>query len=185
VVRSPEVAADDALGPREPSLSRVILYRVILYRVILYRVSDKRVIQLAANPNERHASALEELGGPVACVQLHDGIQLCCNRGGLVFGLALARRALALSLAEPSRFEVRLRFENSELALGPKEWPANGDFVLARVGVGGELVDLTEDDIRLWMFWLGSTTSCITDGRRGFAGDRGVVRTAAATTAPG
>ena len=42
---------------------------------------------------------------------------------GVVFGLALARRALALSLAEPSRFEVTLRFENSELDLGPKEWP--------------------------------------------------------------
>jgi hypothetical protein len=72
-----------------------------------------------------------------------------------LFGLALARRVLALSLAEPSRFEVRLRFENSELDLGPKEWPANGDFLLAWVGAGGELVDLTEDDIRLWMFWLG------------------------------
>jgi hypothetical protein len=74
---------------------------------------------------------------------------------GLLFGLALARRALALSLAEPSRFEVRLRFENSELDLGPKEWPANGDFLLARVAASGELVDLTDDDIRLWMFWFG------------------------------
>jgi hypothetical protein len=72
-----------------------------------------------------------------------------------LFGLALARRALALSLAEPSGFEVKLRFENSERELGPKEWPVNGDFLLARVGVGGELVDLTKDDIRLWMFWLG------------------------------
>jgi hypothetical protein len=70
-------------------------------------------------------------------------------------GLALARRALALSLAEPSRFEVRLRFENPELDLGPKEWPANRDFLLARAAAGGELVDLTEDDIRLWMFWFG------------------------------
>lgn len=71
------------------------------------------------------------------------------------FQAALAPRALALSLAEPSRFEVTLRFENSELDLRPKEWPANGDFVLVRVGGGGGLVDLTEDDIRLWMFWLG------------------------------
>jgi hypothetical protein len=46
---------------------------------------------------------------------LHDGIRLCCNRGGLLFRLALAHRALALSLAESLRFEVRLRFENSEL----------------------------------------------------------------------
>jgi hypothetical protein len=58
-------------------------------------------------------------------------------------------------LAEPSRFEVRLRFENSELDLGPKGWPANGDFLLARVSPGGELVDLTDDDIRLWMFRIG------------------------------
>jgi hypothetical protein len=50
---------------------------------------------------------------------------------------------------------VRLRFENSELDLGPKEWPANGDFLVARVGASSELVDLTEDDIRLWMFRLG------------------------------
>jgi hypothetical protein len=122
-------------------------------RVILCKVGDKpRVTRLGGG----HAAALEGLlGGPIACVLLHDGIQLYCNRGGLVFGLALARRALALSLDEPWRCEVTLRFENSELDLGPKEWPANGDFVLARVGAGGELVDLTEDDIRLWMFWLG------------------------------
>jgi hypothetical protein len=72
----------------------------------------------------------------------------------VVFGLALARRALALSLAEPLRFEVKLRFDNSALSLGPREWPANGDFVLARVGAGGELVDLTEDDVRFWLSWL-------------------------------
>ena len=60
-----------------------------------------------------------------------------------------------LSLAEPSRFEIKLHFQNSERDLGPKEWPANGDFLLARVDAGGELVDLTEDDIRHWMFWLG------------------------------
>jgi len=95
------------------------------------------------------------LGGPVACVPLHDGVQLCCSRGGLVFGLALARRALAMSLAEPSRFEVKLRFENSELDLGPKEWPANGDFLLARAAADGAFEDLTEADVRLWMFWLG------------------------------
>lgn len=29
------------------------------------------------------------------------------------------------------------------------------DVLLARVADGGELADLTEDDIRLWMFWLG------------------------------
>ncbi len=127
------------------------------HRVILYRVEAKpQVVYVSLGDDGNHLVALQQtLGGPVACVPLHDGIQLYCNRGGLLFGLALARRALALSLAEPSRFEVRLRFENSELDLGPKEWPANGDFLLARIGPGGELVDLTEDDIRLWMFWLG------------------------------
>jgi hypothetical protein len=127
------------------------------HRVILYRVEAKpQVISVSPDADGSHLTALQQtLGGPVACVPLHDGIQLYCNRGGLLFGLALARRALALSLSEPSRFEVRLRFENSELDLGPKEWPANGDFLLARVGAGGELVDLTENDIRLWMFWLG------------------------------
>lgn len=93
-------------------------------RVILYRVSEKPCVTwLDADPGGGHAAALEGmLGGPVACVPLHDRIQFCCNRGGLVFGLALARRALAISLADPSRFEVTLRFENSELDLSPKEW---------------------------------------------------------------
>ncbi len=128
-----------------------------LNRVILCQVEAKpQVISISPDADGSHLTALQQaLGGPVACVPLHDGIQLYCNRGGLLFGLALARRAMALSLAEPSQFEVRLRFENSELDLGPKEWPANGDFLLARVSAGGELVDLTEDDIRLWMFWLG------------------------------
>ncbi|HEX8106756.1 MAG TPA: hypothetical protein VF516_03460 [Kofleriaceae bacterium] len=128
-----------------------------MIRVILYRVGVKpQVISVSPSDDGNHLAALQQtLGGPVACVPLHDGIQLYCNRGGLLFGLALARRALALSLAEPWRFEVRLHFENSERDLGPKEWPANGDFVLARVGACGELMDLTEDDIRLWMFWLG------------------------------
>jgi hypothetical protein len=126
-------------------------------RVILYRVeATRQVISVSPSATGGYSTATEELlGGPVACVPLHDGSQLCCNCGGLLFGLVLARRALALSLAEPSRFEVRLRFENSELDLGPKEWPANGDFLPAWVDAGGELLDLTEDDVRLQMFWLG------------------------------
>ena len=35
------------------------------------------------------------------------------------------------------------------------EWPVSGDFLLTRVAAGGELVDLTESDVRFWMFWLG------------------------------
>ena len=98
--------------------------------------------------------AMEELlGGPVGCIPLYDddGIHLCCNRGRLWFGIHC--RAILRWL--PSRFEVGPRSDNSELDLGPKERPVNGDFLLARIDAGGELVDLTEDDIRLGMFWLG------------------------------
>ena len=75
-----------------------------MIRVILYRVEAKpQVISVSPNAAGGYSTAIEELlGGPVACVPLHDGIQLCCNRGGLLFGLPLTRRALALSLAEPT-----------------------------------------------------------------------------------
>ena len=66
------------------------------------RRGKPRVISFSPADDGSHLAALQQtLGGPVACVPLHDGIQLYCNRGGLLFGLALARRALALSLAEP------------------------------------------------------------------------------------
>jgi hypothetical protein len=76
------------------------------HRVILYRVEAKpQVISVSPDAAGGNAMAMKELlGGPVACVPLHDGIQLYCNRGGLLFGLALARRALALS---PSRRALR------------------------------------------------------------------------------
>jgi hypothetical protein len=106
------------------------------------------VISVSPDADGRHLTALQQtLGGPVVCVPWHDGIHLYRNRGGLLFGLALARRALALSLAEPSRLEIKLHFKNSERDLGPKEWPANGDFLLGRVNAGGELVDLTKNDL--------------------------------------
>ena len=91
-------------------------------RVILYRVGVKpQVISILQDADGSHPAALQQtLGGPVSYVPLHGGIQFCCNRGGLLFGLALARRALALSLAEPSRFEIKLHFQNSERDLGPK-----------------------------------------------------------------
>ena len=56
-------------------------------RVTLCKVGDKpRVIWLDPDPGGGHAAAMEGLlGGPVARVPLHDGIQLCCNRGGLLF----------------------------------------------------------------------------------------------------
>ncbi len=87
-----------------------------------YRVEAKpQVISVSPDADGSHLTALQQtLGGRVACVPLRDGIQLYCNRGGLLFGLPLARRALAMSLPVPSRFEVKLRFENSELDLGDR-----------------------------------------------------------------
>jgi hypothetical protein len=86
---------------------------------------------------------------------LDDGIQLCCNRNGLVFGFALARRVLAMALTEPGQFEITLEGEGSASGLGVEGWPANGDFLVARTAVDGGLADLTESDIKRWMFWLG------------------------------
>lgn len=59
-----------------------------------------------------------------------------------------------MSLAEPWRSEITLHFDNSEPALGPDEWPVSSDFLLARAAADGGMADLTESDIRLWIFWL-------------------------------
>src|SRR5579872_2707947 len=48
----------------------------------------------------------------------HSGRDRWSRRLGLLLGLALARCALALSFAQPSRFEVRLRFR--ELGARPR-----------------------------------------------------------------
>jgi len=125
-------------------------------RVILCPVGEKPcVTMLTADPGGGHTKALEELlGAPVARVPLHDGVELCCDRDGLLFGLALARRALTSPLATPLRYDVAPCCSASE-ALGPDEWLVSADFALARAAAGGELVDLTEADVRHWMFWLG------------------------------
>jgi hypothetical protein len=126
-------------------------------RVILYRVADKpRLIRVDAAPGDDHAAALRELlGGPVARIPLHDGIELCSNRDGLLYGLSLARRKLAAPPVMPWRPESTLRFDRPEPVLSSDEWLVSTDFLIARFAGGGELADLTEDDIRLWMFWLG------------------------------
>lgn len=126
-------------------------------RVILCRVGKRpHVTQLSADPDGRRVAALEEaLGGPVACLALDNGIQLWGSRDGLVFGLALTRRVLAMSLVEPGRVEITLQFEGSDLGFAVGEWPANGDFLVARSTADGGVADLTESDIRQWMCWLG------------------------------
>jgi hypothetical protein len=94
------------------------------------------------------------LGGLAACVSLHDGIQRCCNPAGC----CSASRSLAARWRCPRR-AVAVRGEAPLRELGARPRPqgvaCQRDFLLARVGAGSELVDLTEDDIRLWMFWLG------------------------------
>lgn len=126
-------------------------------RIILCRVGEKpRVTWLDADPDGGHAAALGSLlGVSVARVPLHDGVQLYCDRDGLLLGLTLAHRALATSPAAPRRSEPTLRFDRSEPVLGSDEWPVSADFLLARINDGGGLVDLTESDIKHWMFWLG------------------------------
>jgi hypothetical protein len=47
------------------------------------------------------------------------------------------------------------RFDRSAPVLGSDESPVSADFRLARVADNGKLVDLTDADIKHWMFWLG------------------------------
>jgi hypothetical protein len=128
-------------------------------RVILCKVGDKpRVTWLDADPGGDHAVALGRLlGVPVARLTLLDGVELCCDRDGLLLGLALARRALAMFTFAPQRAEGTIFPDGRNLGLGLNldEWPVSGDFLLTRVAAGGELVDLTESDVGFWMFWLG------------------------------
>ncbi len=49
----------------------------------------------------------------------------------------------------------RLRFDGSASDLAPDQWPVSADFILARVGDYSELVDMTEADLKHWVFWLG------------------------------
>jgi hypothetical protein len=126
-------------------------------RVILSRVGDKpRVTWLDADLGGGHAAALGRLlGVPVARLPLLDGVELCCDRDGLLLGLALVRRAPTMFPAAPRRPAVAPSVDGWSLGLSLGEWPVSGDFLLARVAAGGELVDLTESDVRFWMFWLG------------------------------
>lgn len=129
-----------------------------MVRVILYRVDGKPCVTwLAADPGGGHKAALETLLGiPVARVELHDNIEVIINRNGLLLGIGLARDALATS-PEPPRYDVAPRADVCDVCepeLEPADWPVSADILLARV-VDGELVDLTDADVRFLMFWLG------------------------------
>lgn len=126
-------------------------------RVILCRVGDKpHVTWLPAGPDGGHRSALQGiLGGLVASLAVDDGVEIWCNRDGLLFGLTLTRRVLASSLTQLEPSGITLQVEDLKAGFGLNEWPANGDFVLARSGAAGRLADLTESDLEHWMFWLG------------------------------
>ena len=126
-------------------------------RVILCKVGDKpRVTSLDADPGGGHAAALGKLlGVPVARLPLLDGVELCCDRDGLLLGLALARRTLAMPTIAPQRAAVAHFLDGRNPGLTLDEWPISADYLLARIAADGELMDLTESDVRFWMFWLG------------------------------
>jgi len=138
-------------------IAAVAAAEVPTIRVIVSRIREKpHVIELAEDPGGGHTKTLEGLlGDPIAHFPLEGGVRIFCDRDGLVFGLALARRALVRSLAEPALPELLLQLDGSEADLSPEEWPVSGDFILARVAADGELVDMTEADLKRWVFWLG------------------------------
>ena len=131
-----------------------------MIRGILCRIGAKpRTICLDGS-----AAAVEGLlhsRGPVARLPLFDGIELCCDRNGLLLGLGLARRAMAAGLRaktyprhEPPPSETRPDGRDWDLDVDLGDWAASGDFVLVRVA-GGELVNLTNADLGLWEILLG------------------------------
>lgn len=126
-------------------------------RIILCRVGERPCVTWldADLLDGGHATALGRLlGVSVVRIPLHDGVQLYCDRDGLLLGLSLARRAVASFPAAPRRSETALRFDRSGPVPGSDEWPVSADFLLARANDGGGLVDLTDSDIEHWMFWL-------------------------------
>jgi hypothetical protein len=136
-----------------------------MIRAILCRIGGKpRTIYLGRN-DDHVAVAERELRcrGPVARLPLLNGIELRCDRNGLLLGLGLARRAMAAGLRalsyprrEPPPSETRPRDGHDwDLDVDLGNWVASGDFLLVRVGARGELVDLTNADLGLWEILLG------------------------------
>jgi hypothetical protein len=121
-------------------------------RVIISRVGERpSLVWLpAGDPGDPYLPALRAcLGGVAACLPLGDGVDVWCSRDGWLFGLALTRMVIGAARTagrppEGTDPAVPLRSEHRPL----------GDFVLARSTPDNRLADLTEADIRLWMFWL-------------------------------
>ena len=65
-------------------------------------------------------------------------------------------RALSSLRLEPSPIETPpCDGHDRDLDVDLSNWPASGDFVVVRVGTGGELVDMTTADLGLWEILLG------------------------------
>jgi hypothetical protein len=136
-----------------------------MIRSILCRIGGKPRMTYLDNPSDGYAAAVEKLlrtRGPVARVPLLDGLELCCDRNGLLLGLGLARRAMAAGLRArtyPQRDRPtdtpspNGRDRDLDVDLG--DWCASGDFLLVRVAADGELVDLTNADVGFWEILLG------------------------------
>jgi len=127
-----------------------------MIQVILCKVGGPpQVTSISPDDAGDYSTALEELLGiPIACIPVPGGIELFCGRDCLLYGLLLVRRALAMSLAKPWQSEIALVFDRSDPGFGLDGWSVSGDFLLARATDDGELVDLTESDVTLFMSWL-------------------------------
>ncbi len=96
--------------------------------------------------------------GRVARLPLTDGIELWCDRNGLLLGLGFARRAIVAgirALTFPRPEPPPSEDHDRKLDVDLSDWPASADFALVRVGAGGELVDLTSAKLGLWQILLG------------------------------
>lgn len=130
-----------------------------MIRAILCRIGAKpRTIYIGRD--EDHMAVIgKELRcrGPVARIPMFNGIELCCDRNGLLLGLGFARRAMAAGLRALTypRREPPPSGHDWDLDVDLGNWVASGDFMLVRVGAGGELVELTNADLGLWEILLG------------------------------
>jgi len=94
---------------------------------------------------------------------LLNGIEIRCDRNGLLLGLGLVRQSMAAGLCaltsprrEPPPSATRPRDGHDwDLDVDLGNWVASGDFLLVRVDARGELVELANADLGLWKILLG------------------------------